>query len=75
MKEKIVECYRNNKLILKINVLMNEDTFSKFIKDGILVYSTSDLKSSEIIYLKNFDKVIVNNFDLFGYFKGSGKDG
>jgi hypothetical protein len=52
-----VECYRNNKKILDIELSMTKETFKKQLEKGVLRYYTS--KGIEIINLNQFDKVII----------------
>jgi len=57
-----VECYRNNKKILDIELSIAEETLIKQLERGTLVYHTG--KCIEIINLRSFDKIDVYGMSL-----------
>lgn len=64
MKMKEILCYRNNKMVLRVRCILNEDHLSLMIKNKMIFYMSEDLKSTEFIFLDNFDKVVIND-DLY----------
>ena len=64
MKTKEILCYRNNKLVFTVKCILREDHLSLMIKNKMIFYMSEDLKSTEFIFLDNFDKVVIND-DLF----------
>ena len=65
---KIIECYKNNKLVYRVELFMNNEDFKKQIKNGILFYDTAD-GDTEIINLDYFDKIKVVGETLFADFR------
>ena len=56
----IIRCYRNNKQIMEIQCVIQDEEFIKQLKDGVIFYDTGlDKGNFEIIYLNNFDKIEV----------------
>ena len=57
-----VECYRNNKKILEIELSIAEEILIKQLEQGTLVYHTG--KGIEIINLRSFDRIDVYGMSL-----------
>lgn len=65
---RIIECYKNNKIVYRIELYMNDIDFEKQIKNGILFYDTKD-GDTEIINLDFFDKVKIIGETLYAKFR------
>ena len=56
-------CYRNNKIVWTVECWLDENKFIEQLKEGILKFpSKDDVHDYEIIYLKNFDKIVIKDF-------------
>jgi len=62
MNKYIIGCFRNNKLVMTIEVNMTEETFRKYINQGVINYMSTN--GAEYIYLNNFDKIVISG-DVF----------
>lgn len=72
MKEHIIKCYRNQKLELTIRCYIREDIFVEQLENGVIYYDTGLHNGNfEIINLKNFDKVVIENEQYYAKMLGS----
>lgn len=53
----VVLCYRGNSLIYRIEFTLDNRTFAEQLSNNILIYQGE--RGTEIIYLNNFDKVVI----------------
>lgn len=53
----VVLCYRGNSLIYRIELFLNNSDFEQQLRSNKLIYTGE--KGTEIIYLHNFDKVVI----------------
>lgn len=61
---RIIECYRNDRRVLRIECAINEDVFLEQLKKGIIYYGNYS-GDTEIVYLNSFDKIIVKDCLLY----------
>lgn len=63
---RVIECYRNDKIVLRVECSIREDVFLEQLKKGIIYYNTGySSGDTEIIYLNSFDRVIVKDCLLY----------
>lgn len=62
LKNYRIGCFRNNKLVMTVEVEMTEDRFKEQVRKGYIEYLST--KGNEIVFLNNFDKVIISG-DIF----------
>lgn len=53
----VVLCYRGNSLIYRIEFTLDNRIFLEQLSNNILIYQGE--RGTEIIYLNNFDKVVI----------------
>lgn len=71
MSEHIIKCYRNNKLILNVKCFIRRDVFIKQLESGVIYYDTDICKGGfEIINLKQFDRIVIENENYYNEFVG-----
>lgn len=75
MKEHIIKCYKNQKLILTLECCIREDVFIEQLENGVIYYDT-DLNGGnfEIINLRNFDRVVIENEQYYAQLSGSDEE-
>lgn len=75
MKEHIIKCYKNQKLRLTLECYIREDIFIEQLKNGVIYYNTGlNGGNFEIIYLNNFDRVVIENEQYYAELSGSDKE-
>ena len=75
MKEHIIKCYRNRKLVLTVECYIREDDFIEQLKNGFIYYDTGiNSGNFEIINLNNFDRVVLVNEHFYSSISGSDKE-
>ena len=61
MNEYKIECYKNNKLIYRVELYMSEHKLLEQLKENKLQYTHRKVNGTEIIYLDQFDRIIIKN--------------
>lgn len=65
MNYRKILCYRNNKVVWTVECWLSPEKFENQLREGVLMFtSKDDLKDYEIIYLKNFDKIVVKDWNM-----------
>ena len=53
-------CYRNNKVVLKIDCFISKGALKVMLKNKILFYRSNN-GSMDLVFLDNFDRVVIDN--------------
>ena len=56
-KNYIISCFKNNKLVLTVEVNMTQEKFREQIAKGVIHYTSK--KGEEYVYLSSFDNIII----------------
>jgi len=62
-----ITCYRGNKVALTVETWINQPEFIRQLKKGIIFFDTDIGRgNTEIINLRNFDRVVIEGQQLYG---------
>lgn len=54
-------CYKDEKIVTVIKLSMSKDKIEKQLRKGMLAYFNPDINATEIVYLKNYDRIVIEN--------------
>lgn len=55
-----IKCYIKNKIVYKIDLIMNKEKLFKQLDENRLIYKSTKTGNTEIIYLDKFDRLEFN---------------
>ena len=58
----IISCFKNNKLVLTVEVNMTQERFEEQVAKGVIHYVS--VKGEEYVYLSSFDNITISG-DIF----------
>lgn len=62
LKNYRIGCFKNNKLVLTVEVNMTQERFEEQVAKGVIHYAS--VKGEEYVYLSSFDNIIISG-DIF----------
>jgi len=65
-----IDCYKKNKIVNRIDLIMNEEDFVKMLAHQVIFYQTHDLNHTEIHNLRQYDRIAINGniyYDLLEF--------
>lgn len=69
MNKEII-CYRNNKIVLRVRCMLNNEDLALMIKNRMIFYLNNEDYTTECIMMDNFDKVVIDK-DIYCEIYGS----
>lgn len=73
---KEILCYRNNKIVLRVRCILNNEDLALMIKNRMIFYLNHEDYTTECIMMDNFDKVVIDKdiyCEIYGTIKRSDK--